>query len=382
MTLLFSNNSEAVLAEEIFTGTTVFTVVADGSENTFRAPQLASPAGEQLATLSNTAYPGVYEVIRITSRTGNEFTVERGVERITESDPEGRTIEGAARYWPAGTKMSARVTAGTLAGINSGVGVIYRPNSITMGVTVAADDYQTGAVSSNQHPYSLVFEGRSRVYGAIQLSGKPTLQLENAAIGSLYNAAQMDLNSSYPSVGGTFPVDLGTPATWSSGYYFRGSVVIPTAPDGYQYWPEIDDINAAQLGSATEPVWATVDGTTGGVEVTSFGKPARWRRTAMPIEFEMATYVPLVITEVGFIAHKVSATAVPSVSIGTAAVPGRFASNVALSQITGNGCVHRIPVTGGGTLANELRYKVDTAATGGRFLGRFYWRGFFVELME
>lgn len=382
MTLLFSNNSEAVLAEEIFTGTTVFTVVADGSENTFRAPQLALPAGVQLATLTNTAYPGEYEVIRITSRTADEFTVERGVEKITESDPEGRAIQGAARYWPAGTKMSARVTAGTLAGINSGEGLITRPGSVVIGVTVDADNYQTKAASESTSPYSLVFEGRSRMTGAVQLSGRPALQIENAAIGSDYTTVRLDRNLSFPSVGGTFPVDLGVPATWSATNYPRGSVVIPTTPNGFQYWPELDDIDAAWLNSETEPNWATVDGTTGGVEVTSYGKPARWRPTAMPIEFEHSTSVPLVITEVGFIAHKVAATAVPSVSIGTAAVPGRFASNVALSQITGDGCIHRIPITTGGVIARELHFKVVTAATGGQFLGRFYWRGFFVELME
>ena len=390
MTLLFSNNAEAVLTNEIYPGDEVFLVVSDGSENMFRSPQLASPPGAQLATLTHPSHPGEYEVIRITSRTGNEFTVERGVERINAlsdhpeiDNPENMTGQGAARYWPAGTKMSARVTAGTLAAVATGQGVVSRENSVILGVSVAADEYKTGAVSSSQSPYSLVFEGRSRVGNAIQLSGFPVLQLENFAIRNYYGTQSIEKNMSYPSIGGSFPVDLGAPQTFSApASYARGSVVVPTTPNGFQYWLEIDSIDVSQVEPAAEPDWEDTDEYSLAVEVTYSGNAARWRPTAMPIEFEQNTYHPLVITEVGFIAHKVTATTPPSVSIGTAAVPGRFASNVALSQITGDGCIHRIPITTGGVFARELHFKLDTAASGGQFLGRFYWRGFFVELME
>lgn len=383
MELLFSNNAEAVLTNEIYPGEEVFLVVNDGSENMFRSPQLASPPGAQLATLTHTDLPGEYEVIRITSRTGNEFTVERGVEKITGSDPESRAIQGGARYWPAGAKMSARVTAGTLAAVATGQGVVSRENSVILGVSVAADEYKTGAVSSSQSPYSLVFEGRSRVGNAIQLSGFPVLQLENFAIRNYYGTQSIEKNMSYPSIGGSFPVDLGSPQTFSAPASFaRGSVVVPTTPNGFQYWLEIDHIDVSQVVTDAEPDWGNIDEYSLAVEVTYSGNAARWRPTAMPIEFEQTTYHPLVITEVGFIAHKVTATTPPSVSIGTAAVPGRFASNVALSQITGDGCIHRIPITTGGVIARELHFKLDTAASGGQFLGRFYWRGFFVELME
>lgn len=384
MTLLFSNNAEAVLTNEIYPGEEVFLVVSDGSENMFRSPQLATPPGAQLATLTNPAYPGEYEVIRITSRTGNEFTVDRGVERINAGsdhpeidNPENMAGQGGARYWPAGTKMSARVTAGTLQRTLSGEGPIVRGGSVVMKVT--EDGYSSQAESSL--PYSLVFEGRSRLATSVQISAYPVLQLENSVVGASYLPSVQDYNLSSSSVGGTFPVDLGVPATWAGETnYGRGTVVVPTTPGGKQYWAEIDAIgDSTLLTGATEPNWTTTDPVTGGVEDGDYG---RWRATDMPIDFEQALGFGLVVTEVGFIAHKVTATTLPSVSIGTAADPDRFASAVQLTQITGNGCVHRIPVTGGGTLANELRYKVDTAATGGQFLGRFYWRGFFVELME
>lgn len=386
MSLLFSNNAETTLAEAItFLSQTSLVAVSDGSADMFRSPQSAVPPGFQLATLTHPSVPGDYEIVRITARAGNVFTVERAVEAIVITEegpqPEGMREQGHARLWPIGTKLSARVTAGTLEALRSGDGMITRPGSIVM--DVSSPDYRSQAAAGGE--WSLVFAGRANVSSVVQLSAYHLLLMENAVIKDYYDPAYQDTNMSSPSVGGTFHVDLGVPPVWApSTYYSRGMVVVPTTPNGKQYWAELDRVDEGSLWTgSTEPSWVP-DPVTNGVE-DGFDQNinrGRWRPTAMPIDFGQSLFHPLVITEVGFIAHKVTATTTPSISIGTAANPTKFAANVALDQITGDGCVHRIPITAGGVLTRDLRYKVDTAATGGQFLGRFYWRGFFVDTWE
>lgn len=384
MSLLFSNNAETTLANAVTTlSQTSLVAVSDGSANMFRSPQNATPPGSQLATLTHPDFPGEYEIVRITARTGNVFTVERAAEVRDygeEPDPESMSVQGKSKLWPAGTKLSARITAGTLNALQTGDGMITRPGSIVMDVT--AQDYQSQAAAND---WSLVFSGRANRGFAVQLSAYRMLLMENAVIKDQYYPADQDFNMSSPSVGGTFPVDLGVPPAWApSTYYPRGAVIVPTTPDGNQYWAELDRVDESSLWTAgTEPSWVP-DPVTNGVE-DGFDpniNRGRWRATAMPINFGQSLFYPLVVTEVGFIAHKVTATTTPSISIGTAADPTKFAANVALSQITGDGCVHRIPITTGGVMTRDLHYKVDTAATGGQFLGRFYWRGFFVDTWD
>lgn len=383
-TLLFSNNAQATLAAEFgLEDDTIYVVDEDRAAGMFRSPQHADTPGIQLVTLTHPDFPGEYEIVSITARSGNTFSVgQRAVEVVDpETDQEYMEEQGHPRAWPAGTKMSARVTAGTLAALSQSAGTtgaITRQNSIVMDVEV--DDYESQAVSAGD--FSLVFAGRNRLMGVVQLSGSPTLQLENAHVGDAYWPEYQDYNLSFPSVGGTPSVDLGAPTAWEQiTPYRRGSVVVPTTPNGHQYWAEPAEITQDMLSGSTEPVWSTsmAGGPGSGTPDGSGDKRGVWRAMAMPIEFEQLMPGGLVVTEVGFVAHKVTASTVPHVSIGTAADPDRFASNVQLSQITGDGCIHRIPITAGGMLATELHYKVDTAATGGQFLGRFYWRGFFVE---
>jgi len=386
MSLLFSNNAETTLASAVTAlAQTSLVAVSDGSADMFRSPQSAMPTGFQLATLTHPSVPGDYEIVRITARAGNVFTVERAVEVVfinsEDPNPENMRRQGEARLWPAGTKLSARITAGTLNTLLAGGdGMITRPDSIVLDVTVP--DYQSQAAAVDR---SMVFAGRANRSFAVQLSAYRMLLMENAAIKDQYYPADQDFNMSSPSVGGTFPVDLGVPPAWApSTYYPRGMVIVPTTPDGNQYWAELDRVDESSLWTAgTEPSWVP-DPVTNGVE-DGFDpniNRGRWRATAMPINFGQSLFYPLVVTEVGFIAHKVTATTTPSISIGTAADPTKFAANVALSQITGDGCVHRIPITTGGVMTRDLHYKVDTAATGGQFLGRFYWRGFFVDTWD
>lgn len=348
---LFSNNAETTLAAALdadagdinmqVASATLFQVIGAGDGNI------------QLATLTHPDLAGLYEVVAIVETDGVNWTVVR-------------ETEGAVQAWPIGTKVEARITAnmlGTFLQRDPDTGRVSNPNgggSFALSGSVAGDAKSTA---------SLVFGGASRVANSIQLSGRPYLQLTRSDDGS-----SIDYNLSYESVGGSIPVDLGSAATWAAGDYYRGSVVVPTVPDGYQYWLAISSPDDSLSNDATEPAF---DGLGGGAASAA----GWWFPTVLPIDFTTENFVGLMVTEVGFIAHVATASGLPSVSIGTPTNATRFANNVSLSQITAGGMVHRIPLSGGGALLNSepLRFKVDTAATGGRFLGRFYWRGFFIE---
>lgn len=354
----FSNNAETTLA-------TAFADVVDTSmvvtgDPTAEGTVDAFLGSGQLATLTHATFPGEYEVVLITDRVGLNFTVER-------------SYEGTAQVWPAGTLVSARITAKMLGRFlqhDPQTGLVLAPEAglgFVLGQGAASGDARASS--------ALVIGGRSRIADGIQLSGWSTLQL----LPSQSGASGFDRNMAYESVGGSIPVDLGVAMTWNDlGGYFRGSVVQPTTPDGYQYWLDVTDVeNYYSPGvGATEPTWNNA----GATPVTN----GNWYPTALPVDIATGDVRNILVTEVGFIAHKYSASSPPVVDIGTEAAPTRFANAVSLTQITGDGCVHRIPLTTGGAMVKDegLRFRVNTAASGGRCVGRFYWRGIFIETAE
>ena len=352
--LLFTNNANATIASPLAldVAATTITLVDDGAVLRFH-PWIGLPTGNvQLATLTHPTMPGQHEVVMITAVSGLTLTVQR-------------EYEGTMSAWPAGSTLSARVTARTLERFpqRNDEGKIE-----DIGARGIAYGQAANLGPDARDSDSIALFGNSRVANSIQLSGFPTLQLTRTD-----GPEGGDINLSFDSVGGTDPVDLGQAATWSAGAKRRGSVVVPTTPNGFQYWPDIKSVGDESISSPTEPAFA------GGSPVVL--SDVVWNATPIPVVVTTTRFYSLVVTEVGFIAHVKTATTAPSVSIGTLADNTRFANNVALSQITGSGHIHRIPITSGGALVSNdrLQFSVDTAATGGRFLGRFYWRGFIVE---
>lgn len=331
--LKFSNNALAVLENTLPSdggdpAYTTFTAVEDGSELTFGG------AFPQLATLVHGSLPGVFEIVRLLSRSGAVFTCERGLEETTPQD------------WPVGTKVEARVTAGLLG---------------------TFPQMERGFLDSND---GTLFAAK----------GFPAVMRNSVQMLSSYTNFHRSGNTM--AAAGVSPyVDLGVPPTWTAGNYLHGDVVVPTTPDGAQYWHCTNSDMAVYVG--TEPEFM---GPGANVPIDSADESLGFVvGMAAPLDFNVRfSGVLLVVEEVGFISRSVTAGDVPSVSIGSdldasASNPTRYANNVALSQITGEKCIHRIPVTGGGQLVDTLKFKVETAATGGKFAGRFYWRGFFLE---
>ena len=322
---LFTNNAEALLAGAIDGTATALTVTDSAAADLF-----AQPSGRdfQLATMTHSSMPGVVEIVAVTHRSDVNFTVRRGQDRTF------------AQNWPAGSSLQARVTAGMLKSF------------------IQVDRATSMARTSSVVGQGFTFESPPTVLSPILISQngyKP-----------LFHSGGLALDT----VAATFPVDLGVVQTWGIHPFYRGDVVKPTTPNGYQYW--WDSAGASSTSSSTEP---TFSGSSPAAADSGF-----WVAVAEPIDFTMRTHKLICVTEVGFIAKQVSATSSPSVSIGTFDAPTRFANNVALSQIVAGGWqVHRIPVAGGGMLTDELTFKLEAAATGGQFTGRFYWRGFHVD---
>ena len=91
---LWSNDSRSVITTADVTDVATSVSVSDGSK-------LSSPTGSQYEKL--TFDDGTdYEIVKMTSRTGNTCTIVRAQEG------------SVARAWPTGTKIQGRLTAETL----------------------------------------------------------------------------------------------------------------------------------------------------------------------------------------------------------------------------------------------------------------------------
>lgn len=355
---LFSNNAKAILAVALTddSGDPDFgtiEVVADGSEDTFQSSFSAGQS--ELATLTRSDTPGVFEVVRITARSGGTFTVERGYEMSPGLS--------APPAWASGTVLEARITAALLRGFpQKGPNAAYLSYDGRL-VRPVADTGQ----------------------GEFAFAGYPMLHDRRRSPTSGSAPSSQDLVFAPEIVGGSIPVDLGVAAGWAEAAYYPLAVVAPASPDGFQYFLDLAE-GASSSWTDVPPVFnGNTDVTIAYDGYSPNEVPAGfWVPTALPVDIttRMVTDARLVLTEVGFMARAVSASTTPHVSIGTNSDPTKFVNNQQLTQITSSHQVHRFPITAGGEMVEYLRFKVDTAATGGVFRGRFYWRGFFLNDYE
>lgn len=354
----FSNNAVSTLLTGILSSDTSLEVQS-GDGDKFAVTYGADDGTYMAATLTHGDFPNQTEIILLKWHTSSDvFFVERGAESTGTKD------------WPAGTEISARVTAKMLERFaqkpedGSGKGIdLFGYNPPVFGTL--------NLPASGTPASGFVLGGISRVNHAWAIDGFSVLQHARK-----FGAGQFSPRSAYETVGRTLPVDLGVPSTWAaSTNYSRASVVIPAVPNGYQYWCDIADIEDDYLTSATEPVFPAAEGDY--VDVTG----GRWTATTMPIDLahELSPAARFVVSEVGFICHRKTSGDLPTISIGDDVDPTRYASAQSLSQITAAGDVHRILISTGGRPSEGLNFRVDTAATGGSFLGCFYFKGFYIE---
>lgn len=364
--LRFSNNAEAVLAAELPSNpnnpsSSFITVATDGWEDKFaplegrygvddylRPNQYPTDAECQLVTLTHESNPGQFEVVAIVR---HEFG--------TAAFDVKRNIEGApGMSWPIGTSMQARVTAATL------------------------DSFMQGSEAN----VPVVSGGVLSIPGGrFSLSAMPHIRRVFAPGESSYD---LNLAGGAVSVVGTSVfVDLGVAPTIEDpdgyGVYQHGHVYLPPTATGQQY-----GYNSFSGGSTD---YLTGPPLVFGVEATIPLRDDLDAPQGLLVAIDLPVNVSvqfsgskIVVEEVGFIADDATATTKPIVSIGDldqASTPDatRFANNVSLTQISGGGQIHRIPVTAGGGMSRALTFRLDTPAVGGSFRGRFYWRGFLVQ---
>ncbi len=262
----FTNNSFCALGAALSSGGTTFTAVGDGA--LLFAPTTAGRF--QMATLEDPFMPGVYEIVKITARSGYDFTVVRGQEGTLP------------RSWAAGTRLSARVTAGMLQ-----------------------------AFPQNQNVLA------PRFADALMLSGYSV-----AAATQDDNGFLIPQIMSYPVVCMTHEAELGVVPTWTaSTVYKHGQIVQPTTPNGRQYRLRISDPATTSLVSpGSEPAF--------GASAVDFGDGSgigRW----IPADVSAtggvmlclpgsAANISLYIDEVGVICDERTVTSSPYLAVGTA----------------------------------------------------------------
>lgn len=346
----FSNNAIYTLTADIDSSEIQLSVAADGG-STFNVPS-AYDGTFQAATLYNSTIPGEYEIVHIVAPAGaDQYLVERGA-------------EGVARAWPAGTKIAARVTAGMLGSFLQGA--------------QEKDDGGTNRMHAGRDGRVHALRGVSLnapVYAndTWAMAGVPALQrFETPSYGMSFRSVGAE------SIIATRTVNLGVVPAWAAATgYSDQSVVRPTTPDGYQYaisdpyYPE----NPVLTSGGSEPIWAA------SVAFDAAYPDVEWVRVDLTtgVELSFGSDVLFLPTEVGFICtgYGGSVSAAPYITVESADVGGGALVTNQQITITGVNQWHRftsVPNEG----MHAIRFKLNTAATGDIFMGRFYAKGVFV----
>jgi len=342
-TLLFKNNALGYLDGAI-TPVDTSIVLVDSSQ--FPTPSIGQYF---LATLTDGKIPETVEIIRVNSNdtASGTLTVVRGFD----------VEDTAARSWITGTKLEMRITAGALSVFGHGID--------TSG-SIAADSLSLNA-------------GANRVASTIMIGAFPCVKMDD------WNDAD-ELYSQAPETVMCSPYfDLGVPATWLADEdYTHGSIVQPTTPDGYQYRAVMPDNpnfltrKLVYVSGMTEPTWGEV----------TYDQAITWIQQDPSVGYFMQSppagsiFVP---TLFGFISHiaVVGPLTLINVSVGTAAEVDRYVSNAVVDVSNPNEFCTWLPAVNlAVTNAESLRFTLTTASTTGRCVGRFFVRGFFVELPD
>lgn len=359
----FSNNAVYTLTVGVDDTETEFALTADDA-GALNVPSFNWDGSFQALTLYNATMPGVYEIVHVTLDGGSgSYTVVRGAESL-----EGIEGEGTAVAWPAGTKAAARVTAGML-------------KSFVQGGHVWDSDSSEDTLFAGQHGAVHALRGVSLnapVYApnTFAVAGFPAVQRYDTGP---YGGTNRPRSCGQEGVVATHNVNLGVVPAWAATTVYGDQAVIrPTTPDGYQYWLDIKHFvpGDTDTSGATEPTW--VAGQTTVVEGEVY-----WSRAdlATGVELDFGADVLFLPTEVGFICtgYGVSVSAAPFITVESADVGGGALVTNQQLTITGEKQWHRftsVPNEG----MHAIRFKLNTAATGDAFTGRFYAKGVFVAV--
>lgn len=383
---LFANNAVGRLSSESLAADTTLNLYSAIPLDQNYTDSFPSPGAGQfaLATLSDDTGT-LIEIVKITSKLLNTLIVVRGQEGTTPRD------------WPEGTKVEMRITAQTMYDLRSyavSSGALAGEGTGTLKYGVGAEAVGGPmAIGYNVKAWRGSARGgyvQNRVENTYMESGFPLIKMEdydNEAEGRC-NAPETVMCSPY--------VDLGVPPAWQANtVYHHGDIVLK--PEGGLLQYRMIAPNVASPGdralkqSVTSgsnqpnfPPWS------GGLTADGVG---HWTGTELTWEILME-YPPagtvFVPTAMGFICHGTfsALTGTPVVSIGVFVdVPVSRNTQYVNAQnvnITSAHSVHLFTMESNLAVleseSQQLRIKLDTAATAGRCVGRFFVKGFFVEL--
>ena len=331
----FTNNGVATLATAIDASAGTITLGV-GEGDRFAAIS-TSGWDVQALTLTSPELPDAVEIIEVYGRgSGSDvLEVQRGMDGT------------AAIEWPAGTTVSARVTAGMLESFAQG----------------SFDDYLNAP--NGVVPLSRDISGTQFVVQRHSHAGGPAFA--NTGVEAFWLS---------PSV------NLGVVPAWVPGEdYSEGAIVAPTVPNGFQYVLMVDNyrLYAPSIRSeATEPVWPTVAGDSVGDGQSRTGS---W--VAANLSSDLLLTAPeasgILLSEIGFICSGIDGvTTPPSISITGYQTSDVFVASQPLSAIGASNDVHRFGPVPAKMLEN-VRFKLDAPAVGGPFSGWFYAKGAMIQ---
>lgn len=304
------------------------------------------------ATISNSAVSDAVEIVYITALDGtaDSITVLRGREG-TEFGP-----------WPAGSKLQCRVTAGMLA-------------SQRLETMFDADNYGLSICFGGNIKAQ---DGKLRPDGSVP-KGDFAIVPNSWAIGGfpvLPESGRADsppMSTAVEGVGVSSSVELGVAPDYDSNAdYYAGSIVKLANPPHTVYSRNRHfDLGGVKAAPGHAAFWSVVavdaDGGIFRVSFEDYDDPDVW-------------FYP---SEIGFICDQHSATSTPVVSVGELDGAGNvvslnnLASGVSLSDI--DGAHQRVALTNSVKRGVKgMIFSIGTAAAGGSFKGRFYWKGLFV----
>lgn len=339
----FVNNASSTLQTAVTTGDTEF----------FLSDLIADTAWDDVtfdsyyflrATLSHPDTTDM-EIVFVTSLytgVGNKIHVIRGRELTL------------ARAWPAGTKVESRATAGMLHDLSRN--------------TIFDGDKRGLSIANGENV---------KVYNPF--GGNRVLVGYSWAIGGIPAIVEKGVDDYFPmsaaveGVGSSASVELGVAPDYDSqADYYAGAIVRDPNPPHTVYSMSTGVDLAGPKPALGEGYWVEVPVDGDGV-VFRVAKEEGW-------DDPDVRFYP---TEIGFICDAHTAATPPTVSVGELDAMGEvvsmnnLASGVALTALDG---AHQRAV-----LTNSVKngvfgliFSLDTAASGGSFKGRFYWKGLFV----
>ena len=384
MSQLYSNNIDTTLAATLSDVATSATL-ADGSG-------LKSPTGGNFEILTLIS-AGVFEIVRVTARSGNVVTITRAQEGTT------------AQAWAAGTRVFAGVTAGTLAALlqNKATGDALALGSSTAagdraialgwnangegsaGVSIGRQSWAQGAETVAVGFVAGAYKDKAVSIGRnINNDGIESVCVGHFLAADLANQAIVIGDGGYTEAHGTVCIGEDVYVGGADGVAIGAHADVDFGAVGGVAIGDTAVVTQRSMQAAAVPVVPRANGMEADAAWKMAGSASILCSAVLDLK-TLQTYTITLPTGVTFFPEEVGViitaaagvTLQPSVRFGATADEARY---LAITQ-TAADAVHgrdRYTTLASAAGSSTLRAEVTTAATGTTLSGRVYWRGFAV----